>query len=147
LGAGGSSGALAEMADDAGAAVAVDGAVVAGADAAGAGADEALAADLGAVGADDVAGGSSGALQAVVEMTKPMIGIEPSTELRIETLRSGRHALGEKVRPRPSSYSNAATMEPWTSSKAQAFMGCAGWAGRPGTRVTDLYMPGPYGAR
>jgi hypothetical protein len=85
------------MAGDAGAAVAVDGAVGAGAEAAVTGADEAPAAGLGVAAADDVTGGgSSGALQALVEMMKPMIGIEPSTELRIETLRSRRHAWGKR---------------------------------------------------
>jgi len=96
LGAGGSA-AADERADDAGAAADVDGADDAGAAADVDGADDAPGTDLGGAGAADV-GGSSGALQALVEITKPRIGIEPSIELRIETLRSGRHALAARVR-------------------------------------------------
>jgi len=86
LGAGGSSDdAAGDRAEDAGAAADVDGEGEAGeADDLG-GAEGAPAADLGGAGATDVAaGGSSAALQALVEMTKAMIGIEPSIELRIE---------------------------------------------------------------
>ena len=108
LGAGGSA-AADERADDAGAGA--DGADDAGAAADVDGADDAPVTGLGGAAAAADVGVSSGALQALVEITKPMIGIEPSIELRIETLRSGPSRRGGKGANVPRSYSNDAPHE------------------------------------